>query len=97
MSALYVRKARRYELEYYELEYNVATETSQQLITRWARMKQILQLALHKLRHPSHHICFDRRFCGRCGYLEKQEYSVVMQLTGFLPRQDSSDNDRKIA
>jgi hypothetical protein len=60
-------------------------------------MKELLQLALHKLLHPSHHICFDRRFCGRCGYLEKQDYSYVTQVTGFLRRSDSSDKNRKIA
>jgi hypothetical protein len=60
-------------------------------------MKEILQLALHKLRHPFHHICFDRRVCGQCGYLERQDHSVVMRLTGFLPRPDSHDKGRKIA
>jgi len=60
-------------------------------------MKIILQLALHKLLHPSHHICFDRRFCGRCGYLDKQEYKFVTQLTGFRPQPDSRDRGRKIA
>jgi hypothetical protein len=60
-------------------------------------MKQILQLALHKLLHPSHHICLELRFCGRCGYLEKQEYSVVMQVTGFQRRPDSRDEGREIA
>ena len=43
-------------------------------------MKYILQLALHKLRHPFHHICFSRRCCGRCGYLEKLECSLVTHL-----------------
>jgi hypothetical protein len=60
-------------------------------------MKEILQLALHKLLHPSHHICFERRFCGRCGYLEKQDYSYVTQLTGFPHGPDSRDKGRKIA
>jgi hypothetical protein len=60
-------------------------------------MKEILQLALHKLLHPSHHICFDRRFCGRCGYLDKQEYRFVSQLTELRPRPDTGDNARKIA
>ena len=60
-------------------------------------MKEMLQLALHKLRHPFHHICFERRFCGRCGYLEKQEYSVVMHLTGLLTGSDSNDKGRKSA
>jgi hypothetical protein len=60
-------------------------------------MKEILQLALHKLLHPYHHICFDRRCCGRCGYLDKQEYRFVTQITGLQPRPDSRDRGRKIA
>jgi hypothetical protein len=52
-------------------------------------MKETFQLALHKLLHPSHHICLDRRFCGRCGYLEKQDYSYVTQITRFQERSDS--------
>jgi hypothetical protein len=60
-------------------------------------MKEILQLALHKLLHPSHHICFDRRLCGRCGYLDKQEYRFVTQLTGFRPQSGSDDKSRKVA
>ena len=59
-------------------------------------MKEILQLALHKLLHPSHHICFNRRLCGRRGYLEKRDYSYVTQVTGFLAP-DSGDKGRKIA
>jgi len=60
-------------------------------------MKEILQLALHKLRHPFHHICFDRRCCGRCGYLEKRDYPFVTQLTVFPPRRNSSEKGREVA
>ena len=60
-------------------------------------MKDILKLALHKLRHPFHHICFDRRCCGRCGYMEKRECSFVTQLTEARYPSDSHDKSRRIA
>ena len=60
-------------------------------------MKEILQLVLHKLRHPSHYICFDRRCCGRCGYLEKREYLFTTELTRLRPGSESEEEGRKIA